>query len=140
MYIIALMAIASLMLVASLPPPSWPIVFGLGLLSSVFDNIPLTALALEQGGYDLALLAYAVGFGGPMVWFVSSAGVALTGQFPEGRSVVAWLRGGWHIGLAYLVGFFVMLALRLGRDGAAGEPGPYVGRLKSDNASPITSL
>jgi hypothetical protein len=30
----------------------------------VFDNIPLTALALNQGGYDWALLAYAVGFGG----------------------------------------------------------------------------
>jgi hypothetical protein len=28
--------------------------------SSVFDNIPLTALALRQGGYDWTLLAYAV--------------------------------------------------------------------------------
>src|SRR5437763_4155599 len=32
-------------------------------LSSVFDNIPLTALALEQGHYDWGALAYAVGFG-----------------------------------------------------------------------------
>ena len=112
LFLVALVAIASLMPVDSLPPPSWPIAFGLGLLSSVFDNIPLTALALKQGGYDWALLAYAVGFGGSMVWFGSSAGVALTGQFPEARSVVAWMRGGWHVALAYVVGFFVMLALR----------------------------
>lgn len=78
----------------------------------MFDNIPLTALALQQGGYDWALLAYAVGFGGSMVWFGSSAGVALTSQFPEGRSVVLWIREGWYIPLAYVIGFFVMLALR----------------------------
>ena len=40
---------------------------GLGFLSSVLDNIPLTALALKQGGYDWAILAYAVGFGGSMI-------------------------------------------------------------------------
>jgi Na+/H+ antiporter NhaD/arsenite permease-like protein len=112
LFLIALVALASLMPVDTLPLPSWPTAFGLGLLSSVFDNIPLTALALRQGGYDWALLAYAVGFGGSMVWFGSSAGVALTGQFPEGKSVGAWLRGGWHVALAYVVGFFVMLALR----------------------------
>jgi Na+/H+ antiporter NhaD/arsenite permease-like protein len=112
LFLIALVALASLMPVETLPSPSWPTAFGLGLLSSVFDNIPLTALALRQGGYDWALLAYAVGFGGSIIWFGSSAGVALTGQFPEGQSVAAWLRGGWHVALAYVVGFFVMLALR----------------------------
>src|SRR5689334_5565983 len=91
-------------------PPSWRTAFGLGLASSVFDNIPLTALALRQGGYDWALLAYAVGFGGSMVWFGSSAGVTLTNQFPEGRSIWAWMRDGWHVALGYVVGFFVMLA------------------------------
>ena len=45
-------------------------------VSAVFDNIPLTALALKQGGYDWGFLAYAVGFGGSMIWFGSSAGVA----------------------------------------------------------------
>ena len=34
------------------------------LCSAVFDNIPLTKLCLEQGGYDWGVLAYAVGFGG----------------------------------------------------------------------------
>jgi hypothetical protein len=112
LFLIGLVALASLMPVETLPSPSWQVAFGLGLLSSVFDNIPLTALALQQGGYDWALLAYAVGFGGSMVWFGSSAGVALTGQFPEGRSLTIWVREGWHVGLAYLAGFFVMLALR----------------------------
>ena len=50
-------------------------------------DIPLTALALKQGGYDWGYLAYAVGFGGSMIWFGSSAGVALCSMYPQGRSV-----------------------------------------------------
>jgi Na+/H+ antiporter NhaD/arsenite permease-like protein len=84
---------------------------GLGFVSAVFDNIPLTALALQQGGYDWGMLAYAVGFGGSMIWFGSSAGVAITNVFPQGRSVGAWLKHGWHVPVAYIVGFFVLLAL-----------------------------
>ena len=110
-FLVVLVALASLLPVDQLPIPSPLSVFGLGLLSAVFDNIPLTALALNQGGYDWALLAYAVGFGGSIVWFGSSAGVALTNIFPEGRSVVQWLRYGWSIAVAYLVGFLVMLAV-----------------------------
>ena len=110
-FLVALVLSASLMPVAALPDPSWQTAFGLGLLSSVFDNIPLTVLALEQGGYDWALLAYAVGFGGSMVWFGSSAGVALTNDYPEGRSVKAWLREGWPIPVAYVAGFAAMLLL-----------------------------
>jgi Na+/H+ antiporter NhaD/arsenite permease-like protein len=112
LFLVALVATASLVPVDSLPPPSWQTALGLGLLSSVFDNIPLTALALKHGGYDWALLAYAVGFGGSMIWFGSSAGVLLTSQFPTARSVVLWLREGWHVPLAYVIGFFAMLALR----------------------------
>lgn len=110
-FLASLVAAASLMPLTGLPDPSWQSAFALGLLSSVFDNIPLTALALRQGGHDWALLAYAVGFGGSMVWFGSSAGVALTNLFPEGRSVVQWLKQGWFVPLAYVAGFFVMLAL-----------------------------
>ena len=66
---------------------------------------------MKQGGYDWALLAYAVGFGGSMVWFGSSAGVALTNVYPEGRSVVRWLKQGWFVPVAYVVGFFVMLLI-----------------------------
>jgi Na+/H+ antiporter NhaD/arsenite permease-like protein len=97
--------------VEKLPLPSWQTALGLGFVSSVFDNIPLTALALKQGGYDWAFLAYAVGFGGSMIWFGSSAGVALSNIYPEARSVGLWLRHGWHVGVAYVVGFIVMLAV-----------------------------
>ena len=109
LFLVALVALASLMPIESLPEPSTTTVFGLGVLSAVFDNIPLTALALNQGGYDWALLAYAVGFGGSMVWFGSSAGVALTNLLPQGRSVFGWLREGWFVPLAYVVGFVAMI-------------------------------
>jgi hypothetical protein len=52
-----------------------------------------------------------VGFGGSMVWFGSSAGVALSNMFPEARSVVQWLKHGWMIIIAYVLGFLVMLTL-----------------------------
>lgn len=108
-FLLSLVTIASMMPVETLPEASWRVALGLGFVSAVFDNIPLTALALKQGGYDWGFLAYAVGFGGSMIWFGSSAGVALSNQFPEARSVVAWLRGGWHVALAYVVGFAVLL-------------------------------
>lgn len=110
-FLVSLVAAASLMPVNALPDPSWQSALGLGFLSAVFDNIPLTALALEQGGYDWAMLAYAVGFGGSMVWFGSSAGVALTTLYPEGRSVFRWIREGWFVPVAYVLGFMVMLLL-----------------------------
>jgi hypothetical protein len=58
--------------VAVLPPPTWPTTFSLGFISAVFDHYSADALALQQGGYDWALLAHAVGFDGLMVWFGSS--------------------------------------------------------------------
>ena len=110
-FLLALVMAAAMMPVEKLPAASWPSTLGLGFLSAVFDNIPLTALALHQGGYDWGFLAYAVGFGGSMIWFGSSAGVALSNSFPEARSVGLWLRHGWHVALAYVVGFFVLLAV-----------------------------
>jgi Na+/H+ antiporter NhaD/arsenite permease-like protein len=110
-FLLSLVLCASMMPVEELPAASWPTALGLGFLSAVFDNIPLTALAINQGGYDWGFLAYAVGFGGSMIWFGSSAGVALCGMYPQGRNVGQWLRHGWHIALAYVIGFFVMLAL-----------------------------
>jgi Na+/H+ antiporter NhaD/arsenite permease-like protein len=110
-FLLSLVMCASLMPVERLPGASWPTTLGLGFLSAVFDNIPLTALALKQGGYDWGMLAYAVGFGGSMIWFGSSAGVALSNSFPEAKSVGAWLRGGWHVTVGYVLGFFVLLAV-----------------------------
>src|SRR5213075_577546 len=111
MFLLSLVLIASMMPVEQLPVASWRTTLGLGFLSAVFDNIPLTALALKQDGYDWGFLAYVVGFGGSMIWFGSSAGVALTNMYPEARSVGQWLRHGWWIAIAYVVGFFVMLAV-----------------------------
>ena len=110
-FLLSLILCASLMPVDRLPAASWMSSLALGFVSAVFDNIPLTALALKQGGYDWGMLAYAVGFGGSMIWFGSSAGVALSNIFPEARSVGSWLRHGWHVAVAYVVGFFVLLAV-----------------------------
>ena len=111
LFLLSLVWCASLMPVDHLPSPSWPTTLGLGFVSAVFDNIPLTALAIRQDGFDWGFLAYSVGFGGSMIWFGSSAGVALAGMYPEARSVGAWVRGGWHVALGYLLGFFAMLML-----------------------------
>ena len=75
-FLVSLVLSASMMPIEALPAASWRVALGLGFVSAVFDNIPLTALALRQGGYDWGFLAYAVGFGGSMIWFGSSAGVA----------------------------------------------------------------
>ena len=110
-FLLSLVLCASMMPVERLPVASWATTFGLGFISAVFDNIPLTALALKQGGYDWGFLAYAVGFGGSMIWFGSSAGVALSNFFPEARSVGQWLRHGWHVAVGYVLGFFILLAV-----------------------------
>jgi hypothetical protein len=63
-----------------------------------------------------------------MIWFGSSAGVALSNMYPEAKSVGAWLKAGWHVAIGYIAGFIVLL-LVLGwhpdaphRRGGAGEP------------------
>jgi hypothetical protein len=110
-FLMSLVMIASMMPVEELPPASWQTAFILGFVSAVFDNIPLTKLCLEQGGYDWGILAYAVGFGGSMIWFGSSAGVALSNIYPQTRNTVSYLKSGWHVVLAYIISFFVMLAV-----------------------------
>jgi hypothetical protein len=110
-FLLALVTSASMMPVEELPAASWQATLALGFLSSVFDHIPLTALALKQGGYDWGYLAYAVGFGGSMISFGSSAGVAISNMYSEAKSVGLWLRHGWYVAIAYVIGFFVMLAI-----------------------------
>jgi Na+/H+ antiporter NhaD/arsenite permease-like protein len=111
-FLISLVFAASMMPVERLPDASWRSALGLGFISAVFDNIPLTALALKQGGFDWGYIAYAVGFGGSMIWFGSSAGVALSNMYPEAKNAIAWVKGGWHVALAYVIGFAVMLAVQ----------------------------
>jgi Na+/H+ antiporter NhaD/arsenite permease-like protein len=107
-FLLMLVFSASLMPLESLPEPSAGSAFAIGALSSVFDNIPLTSLALNQGGYDWGLMAFAVGVGGSMLWFGSSSGVALCTRFPEGRSAITWLRHGWHVPVGYVLGFWTI--------------------------------
>ena len=108
-FLLSLVTAATMMPVEKLPAASWQTAMGLGFVSAVFDNIPLTALALKQGGYDWGFLAYAVGFGGSMIWFGSSAGVALSNMYPEAKNAGRWLLHGWHVTVAYVIGFFVLL-------------------------------
>lgn len=107
-FLLSLVTCASMMPVEELPDASWVTAFSLGFLSAVFDNIPLTKLCLDQGHYDWGMLAYSVGFGGSMIWFGSSAGVAITNKFPEARNVVLWVRNGWHVAVAFIIGFFAL--------------------------------
>jgi Na+/H+ antiporter NhaD/arsenite permease-like protein len=114
LFLLSLVWCASLMPVKSLPPSSWQVAFGLGWVSAVFDNIPLTKLALLQGDtpgleYDWGMLAFTVGFGGSMIWFGSSAGVAISKDFPQARSTARYLKEGWPVVVAYVVGFFALL-------------------------------
>lgn len=110
-FLLCLVMCASMMPVEELPNASWMTALALGFLSAVFDNIPLTKLCLDQGHYDWGMLAYTVGFGGSMVWFGSSAGVAITNKFPEGRNVVLWIRRGWHVAAGYVIGFAFLFLL-----------------------------
>ena len=131
-FLLSLVTCASLMPVEELPAASWQSAFSLGFVSAVFDNIPLTKLALEQNGYDWGMLAYAVGFGGSMVWFGSSAGVAISSKFHEARSVFGWLKAGWHIIVAYIIGFFVLLFFM------GWEPLPYKKKSGETTHQPTT--
>jgi Na+/H+ antiporter NhaD/arsenite permease-like protein len=110
-FLLSLVLAASMMPVETLPDASWKVAMGLGFVSAIFDNIPLTALALKQGGYDWGFVAFAVGFGGSMIWFGSSAGVALSNQYPNAKSAVAWVRSGWHVTVAYIIAYLVMMVV-----------------------------
>ena len=140
-FLLSLVLCASMMPVEQLPAASWQTALGLGFLSAVFDNIPLTALAIKQGGYDWGFLAYAVGFGGSMIWFGSSAGVALSNMYPQARSVGQWLRHGWHVAVAYVIGFFVMLAMIGFHPGSAprGSVGATTQAAPAAAAAPVST-
>ncbi|MBP6923974.1 MAG: citrate transporter [Candidatus Pacebacteria bacterium] len=110
-FLLALVLCASLMPVETLPFASPETVFSLGFISAVFDNIPLTKLALVQGGYDWGWLAYSVGFGGSMMWFGSSAGVALAKDNPRMRDTRTFIKESWIIPVAYIIGFASLFLL-----------------------------
>jgi Na+/H+ antiporter NhaD/arsenite permease-like protein len=138
-FLLSLVTCASLMPVEKLPLASWQTALGLGFVSAVFDNIPLTALALKQGGYDWGFLAYAVGFGGSMIWFGSSAGVALATMFPEAKSVGLWLKHGWHVALSYVIGFFVLLAVLGWHPNAPHKGGSAAPAVSAPSSAPVAA-
>ncbi len=111
LFLVSLVLTASMMPVESLPTPTAWTTLSLGFVSAFFDNIPLTKLAIEQNGYDWGILAYAVGYGGSMLWFGSSAGVAISGLFTEAKSTKNWLVNGWHVIVGYVLGYLVMLMI-----------------------------
>lgn len=120
-FLVSLVFCAELVPIDSVPDASILSTMAIGFVSAVFNNIPLTQLCLLKGGYDWALVSYAVGFGGSMIWFGSSAGVAVCDMFPKARSFMNWLRYGWHIPFAFVIGFGVYLAL-IGWDPMKGNP------------------
>ena len=67
-----------------------------------------------------------------MIWFGSSAGVAISNMYPEAKSVGRWVRHGWHVALAYVIGFMVMLAL------VGWHPTEKRGRTLMGEAPPVT--
>ena len=132
-FLLSLVTCASMMPVEKLPAASWQSAMTLGFVSAVFDNIPLTALALKQGGFDWGMLAYTVGFGGSMIWFGSSAGVAISNMYPEAKNAGRWLYHGWHVTVAYVIGFFVLLAV------LGWQPTPKRGDLPITPKAPINA-
>ena len=110
-FLLSLVMSASMMPVESLPDATQWTTCALGVVSAFFDNLPLTALAIKQNAYDWGFLAYCVGYGGSMLWFGSSAGVAMSGLFPEAKSARNWLVNGWHVAVGYVLGFFAMFFL-----------------------------
>ncbi len=110
-FLVGLVAAASLIPTEAFRPlladlSTTQVSYSLGVLSAFFDNIPLTKLGINLGGFDWGELAYAVGFGGSSLWFGSSAGVALGSKFPELYDTKKWLKGPfWIVQGIYALGF-----------------------------------
>jgi hypothetical protein len=58
-----------------------------------------------------------------MIWFGSSAGVAVSNVFPDAKNVLQWVRHGWHVAVGYVIGFAVFMALVGWHPGAKRERG-----------------
>ena len=83
------------------------------VLGVVLNLLGLNQFITANGLNMTTLLGFSlvVGFGGSMIWFGSSAGIAISNMYPEAKSVGRWIMAGWHIAVAYVIGFFVFLAL-----------------------------
>lgn len=89
------------------------VIFILGILSAIIDNVPLVAASM--GMYDLPmdsslwhLIAYSAGTGGSMLIIGSAAGVAAMGM--EKIDFIWYLKKiTWLAALGFIVGYFVLL-------------------------------
>jgi len=85
--------------------------FMLGELSPFFDNIPLTAIAIQIGnGFKLGFLAYEVGFKGSALWFGSSSGVAIAGKMSSVKKVQNMIGPFIVIKIIGLIGTVILLS------------------------------
>jgi Na+/H+ antiporter NhaD/arsenite permease-like protein len=110
---LGVLAISSHLLLGTNPQPARVIVgnVGLGLLSALVDNVPLTALAIDllpvTNPRLWSLLAYCVGTGGSILLIGSAAGVVAMGMI-EGLTSTAYVRVATAaVALAYIAGIVV---------------------------------
>lgn len=85
----------------------------LGYLSSLVDNVPLTALSIDliksTDPRIWTLLAFTVGTGGSHLIIGSAAGVVAMGMVPELDSVTYMRRATVAVGIGYLAGIAVWI-------------------------------
>ncbi|HEX5678868.1 MAG TPA: sodium:proton antiporter NhaD [Alcanivorax sp.] len=86
----------------------------MGLVSSLFDNVPLTA-ALLNSGIEMTLpqwltLTYAVGVGGSLLVIGSAAGVVAMSKV-ESLTFLSYLKYSGYLLVAYTVGFAGVLGV-----------------------------
>ncbi len=94
--------------------PAWSANYLMGLLSSLIDNVPLTA-ALLKADVTMSLaewlsLTYAVGVGGSLLIIGSAAGIVAMSKI-EALTFGSYLRYMLALLLAYTVGYGAVLAL-----------------------------
>ncbi|MCL4147846.1 UNVERIFIED_CONTAM: hypothetical protein GTU68_013997 [Idotea baltica] len=117
MAVAALEALGTLRYVAEILNGAIPnqsvVIFILGILSAIIDNVPLVAASM--GMYDLPmdsslwhLIAYSAGTGGSMLIIGSAAGVAAMGM--EKIDFIWYLKKiTWLAAIGFVVGYFVLL-------------------------------
>lgn len=101
--------IAASMLDLSILPVASPMTaFLAGILSMFLDNIPVTEICLNQGGYpSWGMLAYSVGYAGSLNWWASSAGVALAEKNSELQNTALWVKSSWYQWLIFPTAYWI---------------------------------
>src|SRR5947207_9033803 len=90
--------------------PSPPAVLGIPIDFVLFGLTLLGVAVFHHHTLRIALMGLAtIAIYKIVFWFGSSAGVAISNMFPKARSVRAWVKAGWPIAVAYIVGFAVLI-------------------------------